>query len=156
LSTWNNIGSAIDQVAQGGKASFKDLARSVIADLGSMIAQAMVFNAIKTAFAAFGFGIPGLAMGGPAQAGQPYIVGEKGPELFIPKSAGTVIPNNKLGSQSQAAPIQQAQATNVTNNVYNISAVDAKSVAALFYENRRALLGTMNVAQKELPYGAMR
>lgn len=154
LSTFNNIGNAIDQVAKGGKASFKDMARSIIADLGSMIAKAMVFKAIQTTFAAFGFSIPGLATGGPAQAGKPYIVGEKGPELFVPKQAGTVIPNNKLGSQPTAAPVQQ-QPTQITNNVYNISAVDAKSVAQLFYENRRAMLGTINVAQKELPYGAM-
>lgn len=154
LSTFNNIGSAIDQVAQGGKASFSDMARSIIADLGAMIAKAMVFNALKATFAAFGFSIPGLATGGPAQAGKPYIVGEKGPELFVPKQAGTVIPNNKLGSQPTAAPVQQ-QPTQITNNVYNISAVDAKSVAQLFYENRRAMLGTINVAQKELPYGAM-
>ena len=147
LGTWNKIGSAIDQVAQGGKASFKDLARSVIADLGAMIAKAMVFNALKATFAAFGFSIPGLASGGPATAGKPYIVGEQGPELFVPKTSGTVVPNNQLGGSQQP--------TQVTNNVYNISAVDAKSVAQLFYENRRAMLGTINVAQKELPYGAM-
>lgn len=34
-----------------------------------------------------------LAEGGPAQGGVPYIVGEQGPELFIPDSSGTVIPN---------------------------------------------------------------
>jgi TP901 family phage tail tape measure protein len=42
--------------------------------------------------------IPGLASGGPAQAGQPYVVGEKGPELFIPKASGTVIPNGAATS----------------------------------------------------------
>ena len=149
--TWNKIGSAVDEFIETGKFSFKDFARSVIADLGAMIAKALIFKAIQTAFAAFGVPLPGLAMGGPAQAGQPYIVGEKGPELFVPGQSGTVIPNNKINSGSGS----QAQPSNVTNNVYNISAVDAKSVAALFYENRRALLGTMNVAQKELPYGAM-
>jgi hypothetical protein len=33
------------------------------------------------------------AAGGPVKAGDPYVVGEKGPELFVPKSTGTVIPN---------------------------------------------------------------
>jgi lambda family phage tail tape measure protein len=143
---WNKIGSAVDNFIETGKFSFKDFARSVIADLGAMIAKAMIFNAIKTVFGSFG--IPGLAAGGPAQAGKPYMVGEQGPELFVPKQSGTVIPNNKLGSGTGS----QAQPTNVTNNVYNISAVDAKSVAQLFYENRKTMLGTMNIAQKELPY----
>ena len=34
-----------------------------------------------------------LAAGGPAAAGRPYIVGEQGPELFIPGASGTVLPN---------------------------------------------------------------
>ncbi len=34
------------------------------------------------------------ALGGTAQANQPYIVGERGPELFVPNQTGTIIPNN--------------------------------------------------------------
>ena len=33
-------------------------------------------------------------------AGRPYVVGEKGPELIVPRSAGTVIPNNVLAGAS--------------------------------------------------------
>ena len=40
---------------------------------------------------------PGKAAGGPVSAGSPYVVGEKGPELFVPGKSGTIIPNNKLG-----------------------------------------------------------
>ena len=40
----------------------------------------------------------GRAMGGPVAAGTPYVVGERGPELFIPRSAGTIIPNNVASS----------------------------------------------------------
>ena len=36
------------------------------------------------------------AMGGPVNAGQPYVVGEKGPELFVPRNNGGIIPNNKI------------------------------------------------------------
>jgi hypothetical protein len=41
--------------------------------------------------------IPMLANGGLANANNPYIVGERGPELFVPSGNGRVIPNNKLG-----------------------------------------------------------
>ena len=45
----------------------------------------------------FGGGaIPGKAMGGPISG--PAIVGERGPELFVPASAGRIVPNNQLGS----------------------------------------------------------
>jgi hypothetical protein len=36
-------------------------------------------------------------MGGPVNAGQPYIVGERGPEIVVPGRSGTVIPNNRIG-----------------------------------------------------------
>ena len=37
------------------------------------------------------------AMGGPVDAGTSYLVGEKGPEVIVPRQSGNVIPNNKLG-----------------------------------------------------------
>ena len=44
----------------------------------------------------------GLAMGGSAAQNQPYLVGERGPELFVPGKSGTVIPtqNTKFGGGS--------------------------------------------------------
>ena len=37
------------------------------------------------------------AKGGPVSMGEPYLIGEKGPELFIPNSSGKIISNDKLG-----------------------------------------------------------
>ena len=44
-----------------------------------------------------GFPLERKAHGGPVAGGQPYIVGEQGPELFTPGRTGTVTPNNQLG-----------------------------------------------------------
>jgi hypothetical protein len=44
--------------------------------------------------------IPELARGGTARAGMPHIVGERGPELFVPNSTGTVVPNGGFGGQT--------------------------------------------------------
>ena len=41
--------------------------------------------------------LEGLALGGPVSAGTPYMVGERGPELFMPSRGGSIIPNNALG-----------------------------------------------------------
>jgi tape measure domain-containing protein len=43
-------------------------------------------------------GILGRASGGPVNANQPYIVGERGPELFVPQQSGAVVNNNQLSS----------------------------------------------------------
>jgi hypothetical protein len=42
-------------------------------------------------------GLMNFADGGNPPVNRPSIVGEKGPELFVPRSSGTIIPNNKLG-----------------------------------------------------------
>ena len=54
--------------------------------------------------------LPGLANGGRASAGRSYLIGEKGPEIFTPKSSGTVIPNNMIGGGG-------GDITNITVNV---------------------------------------
>ena len=41
--------------------------------------------------------IPGFANGGRPPVGRPSIVGERGPELFVPDRAGTIVPNNAMG-----------------------------------------------------------
>ncbi len=41
-------------------------------------------------------GTGGLALGGPTMAGRPILVGEQGPELFIPPSSGRIIPNDEV------------------------------------------------------------
>jgi hypothetical protein len=43
---------------------------------------------------------PGFANGGPVLGGRPIIVGEKGPELFVPGSNGNVVPNNAMGGNT--------------------------------------------------------
>lgn len=42
--------------------------------------------------------IPHLAAGGPVVGGRPYIVGERGQELFVPNESGRIVPNHELGA----------------------------------------------------------
>jgi hypothetical protein len=42
---------------------------------------------------------PGRALGGPVTGGQQYMVGERGPELFVPNQSGSIVPNNGMGGQ---------------------------------------------------------
>lgn len=64
--------------------------------------------------------IPGLATGGPAKRGVPYIVGEVGPELFVPNSSGTVIPNNRITmpSSRSVASVGTSPSGGSVTNVY--------------------------------------
>lgn len=144
-SVWNNMSSAIDNFVKTGKLNMKDFARSVIQDLIAMEMklQAMallrgLFNSFMPAgapvnpsqyalnFSGARLGAQPRANGGPVSGGAPYIVGERGPEMFVPSGSGTIIPNHSMANQS---------VTNVTNNYIN--AIDTKS-----FEDR--LLGSSN------------
>jgi len=52
-------------------------------------------------------------MGGSVRANAPYIVGEKGPELFVPRVSGTIIPNDALA----AMPTTATQPVTIINRV---------------------------------------
>ena len=56
----------------------------------------------------------GRASGGTVQPGQaPFPVGEEGPEIFVPRQTGTIIPNP--ASVQQPAPVVNLSVNNVTN-----------------------------------------
>jgi hypothetical protein len=58
------------------------------------------------------FGALGLfANGGRPPVGKPSIVGEKGPELFVPRSSGTIVPNNKLGGGGSTSVVVNVDAS---------------------------------------------
>ena len=72
--------------------------------------------------------------GGPISSGNPYIVGERGPELIVPSQAANVIPNDQLGGN------------NVT---INVTTNDANGFDDLLTRSRGTLLGLMNQALNE-------
>jgi hypothetical protein len=79
----------------------------------------------------------GRALGGPMVGGQGYLVGEKGPEIFTPSTAGTMTPNDKLGIGG---------ATNIT---FNIVANDTKGFDQLLVERRPLITKIIRDAQLE-------
>ena len=89
---------------------------------------------------AFGMGLvnkmKGFAEGGRPPVNQPSIVGEKGPELFIPDRSGTIVPNNQLGGKP------------VTVN-FNINTVDARGFNELLVNSRGVIVNMINSAVNE-------
>lgn len=86
---------------QGKMKSFGDYTRAFLASIERAIANVM---AQKMATSIIGADYSSMfsfrAQGGPVASGQPYIVGEKGMELFIPQGSGTIIPNHALPKAS--------------------------------------------------------
>ena len=133
LQTMNNFTQAFVDGVTGAKSfgeAIKNLAKSVVDSLIKMLVQYYItkplFDAISggisSAFptASGGGGGGGvtsvtgaLARGGVATGGNPYLVGEKGPEVFVPSTTGRVVPNDQLGGSG----VTVVQNINVTTGV---------------------------------------
>jgi hypothetical protein len=106
----DNVASVLD-----GSKSIKDAVKDMVADLLAQFARLAAQKWTEQLFGAMGtsqtgsagggwmslfgsfFG-GGKAVGGPVMSGVPYLVGERGPELVVPSSSGTVIPAGKTAS----------------------------------------------------------
>ena len=71
--------------------------------------------------------------GGTVQAGNTYMVGEAGAELFVPRTSGTVIPNHQLGGGG----------VNVT---FNVEATDAQSFDSQLGQRSNMIVGMIQEA----------
>ena len=74
--------------------------------------------------------------GGPVSQGKPFIVGEKGPELFVPNQSGNIIANNKMGGSPVAV-------------TFNINTVDARGFNELLTNSRGTIVSLINSAVNE-------
>jgi len=128
-----------------GKADFQDLADYIKITLAKAFIQKSITGPLMKLFK-----LAPLAKGGPAKAGQPYIVGEEGPELFIPKQSGTVIPNDKtMGIMGAGGPsIGGGGGTSVT---YNIQAVDAPSFQQLVASDPQFIYAVTQAGARTIP-----
>jgi hypothetical protein len=108
IKNWDRIKSGAGKMVSGIKGLFAGLAdiltapfRAAVDTLRSVWNNTIGGKGVPSIgigpFKTPGFTIPYLARGGTARAGMPHIVGERGPELFIPGRTGTVIPNHALG-----------------------------------------------------------
>jgi lambda family phage tail tape measure protein len=160
-----NMNAALDNFVRNGKLSFKDLARSIIQDLiaielkasamsmfksmglGSLFGKVGGMNMVGSTHQ-YGIDVSGMyADGGDPAVGQVSLVGERGPELFVPKTAGTIIPNNMLGSMGSNQP-------SVTYNgpyIANMSAIDTQSATQFLAKNKSAVWAANQTAQRSLP-----
>jgi hypothetical protein len=75
----------------------------------------------------------GFAEGGAVKGGQPITVGERGRELFVPNTNGTIVPNQDLG-------------VGANNYNFTIVATDVRGVKDLLLNNRSTIVNIMNQA----------
>lgn len=113
--------TAVIMGTKSAKDAFADMARSIIADLIKIQIRKSIVEplsgildtALGSIFPGSQMPFPARAMGGTVTAGQPYMVGERGPELFVPGQTGTIVSNGQMGGAGTVIN----QTINVTTGV---------------------------------------
>lgn len=95
--------------------AFKSMANSIINDLIRMAIQQSITAPLAQMFglqaAAPSVPLSPRAIGGSVQSGKPYMVGERGAEMFVPNQAGSIIPSNRLGGGGGTTIVQNINVT---------------------------------------------
>ena len=114
------------QAAVDGTKSLAEVASNTLRNLANQLLTLGINTALKSTGLGIFSNLPGFANGGRPPVGRPSIVGERGPELFVPRSSGTIVPNHAMGGS-----------TNVVVNV------DAKGTAAQGDDAQAGQLGRL-------------
>jgi phage-related minor tail protein len=122
MSIKSGIVDAIQGAVDGTK-TLGEVASGVLKNIANKVLDVAINMALFGAMSGTGTGgglLSGLfkpkprANGGPVTGGSTYLVGERGPELFVPGRSGTIVPNDKMGSGG------------TTNVVVNVDATGSK------------------------------
>lgn len=140
-----SIESALGRAVRTGKLSFDDLGaaatrvldqiagsaiRGGIASLTGSVGAGNGLTGLATTLVSAALGLPGRATGGPVSPGAAYIVGERGPELFVPTTSGRIAPPAASGGRDVKVSIAvQAGAQDAPRALTRSSRQVARAVA---------------------------
>ncbi len=115
---YSSIGSTIEsglvnaiQGAIDGTKSLGDVARSVFGEISRQLISFGVNAFLGSLFPGSSFFR--RANGGPVSSGRSYMVGERGPEMFVPNTSGRIVPNSDMGSSTNVVVNVDASGSSV-------------------------------------------
>ena len=151
-----SFGQTFKAISLGTKSAsdaFSDMAGNIISRLYDILVVEKLVQSIAGMKFFGGSGAPaaaktGHAIGGSVQRGKPTIVGERGAELFVPASSGSIVPNNKMGGEA----VNVTQTINVSTGVSQT--VRAEMVQLLPQIVNAAKSGVLDAKKRGGSYGA--
>tara|TARA_A100001391_G_scaffold39757_1_gene22192 strand:+ start:559 stop:2493 length:1935 start_codon:yes stop_codon:yes gene_type:complete len=129
-----DIGNGIKGLIKG-TSTLGDMLNNVLNKLTDALLNMAIFGNFGGGSVTGGLlGLFGFANGGRPPVGRPSVVGERGPELFVPDRAGTIIPNHQLGGMGGSTNIVvnvDASGSNVQGNGEDSKALGLALSAAI-------------------------
>ncbi len=99
--SFTSVENTIARAVISGKTSMDSLVTSILAGFDRISTTQFIVKPIENALTSVASALLPIggarAAGGPVDAGTPYLVGEQGPELFVPGASGAIAPNAALG-----------------------------------------------------------
>ena len=136
----DKFGDAFMSMVDGtkkAKDAFRTMAADIIKELYRVFVVKKITGFISDALTAKFpvLGTPMKAIGGPVQRGKPYMVGERGPELFVPSRTGSIVPNDKMAG---GGSVVVNQTINVSTGVQQTVRTEIKSLMPQIAESAKA------------------
>jgi phage-related minor tail protein len=91
--TFTSMEHSIAHAVMTGRTSFSEMVTSILHDLDRLATRTYLTQPLENVLGQVVSSIlPGRAAGGPVEAGSAYLVGENGPETFVPNTSGSITP----------------------------------------------------------------
>jgi phage-related minor tail protein len=133
--SFNAVTDTIARAVVKGKLSMDSLVTAILADFERIAISQFIVKPLENIIGSIGGSIASdiggaLAEGGPVTAGIPYLVGEQGPELFVPPTAGAIAPNASVNARpSITLNVQARDATSFLKSETQIAALLSRALA---------------------------
>ena len=124
----NRIANVFSSAARDGKITADEISKSFL-NMAKDILEQQVFSKLGPFGNILSGLLGGLAGGGAIQPNKPTVVGERGPELFIPQSSGRIANNHDTGNMFKGQPV-------VVNQTINIEPTTQKDLVAMIHAAR--------------------
>lgn len=133
--SFNSVAATIARAAVSGKTSIDAMVNAILADFDRIAIREFIAKPIEGLISSIvGSILPvsgARAAGGPVSAGAAYLVGEQGPELFVPSSSGTVAANASVNVPARPQIVMNVQAKDAESFLKSESQIAAMLSRAL-------------------------
>ena len=131
--SFTSVENTIARAVLSGKTSMDQLVNSILAGFDRIATTQFIVKPIESVLTQVAGAILPIggarAAGGPGDAGTPYLVGEQGPELFVPQSAGAIAPNAALGRGQVTLNVTARDAQSFLKSESQIAAMLSRALA---------------------------
>jgi phage-related minor tail protein len=123
----------IARACASGKLSVKDMVSAIVADVERIAARQYIEKPVESILSSLADAILPVsgarAAGGPVAAGEAYLVGERGPELFVPSTGGAIAAT--AGTQTRASVTLNVKTSDAQSFLKSGAQVSAMMLRAL-------------------------